>query len=385
MAERTATRLLQGKEVAFTGRLAYLTRTEAADLVNAHGGKLVGSVNRQTAFLIVGQESWPLQKDGGLTRKLQQAQSLQHCGFSITILPEREWLAQLGLEPIDAGIHRLYTTAQIAQLLKIPRAQLQRWIKAGLIQPAETRQGIGYFDYSQVADARTLHALTQSGVKPQRIRQSLQQLAQWLGNVERPLAQLTALEEGGEILVRWKEQLVEPSGQRRLDFSETLPQPSLTVVPGALTAEQWYDLGCEHEDAGRLADARDAYQKALLVGGAKRDILFNLANVLCGLRQTKHAIERLFEVLEQDRHFVEAWNNLGVLFHQLRRPRDAMAAFEQALRINPQYGDARYNLADLLEEAGRPREARTHWQAFVRQDPQSEWGRNARARLGRSG
>src|SRR5581483_8632487 len=138
--------LLRGKQVAFTGRLASLTRTEAVDLVNAYGGTYVRSLNRRTSFLIVGQEGRPLQKDGRLTRNLQRAQALQRAGASIVILLEYEWLARLGMEPAAGGIHRLYTTAQIAQLLKVPLDRLRRWIKAGLIQPAQTRHGVCYFE-----------------------------------------------------------------------------------------------------------------------------------------------------------------------------------------------------------------------------------------------
>jgi tetratricopeptide (TPR) repeat protein len=374
--------LLRGKQVAFTGRLALLTRSEAADLLAGHGGILARTVNRHTSFLIVGRAGWPLQKDGRLTQKLRQAQALQRSGSSLRILHEHEWLNQLGLESVDAGIHRLYTTTQIAQFLKIPPDRLRRWVKTGLIQPAETRQGICYFDYSQVADARTLHGLTQAGVKPQRIRQSLQQLAQWLGNVERPLAQLSTLEQSGELLVRWQEDLVEPTGQRRLDFSDPLPHSILGVDQGSVTTEQLYEAGCAYEDSGRPTEAAEAYNQALVLGGPTRDIAFNLANVLYSLGHREQALDRLYQVLELDGNFVEAWNNLGVLLQELGRPKEAMAAFQQALKINPRYADAHYNLADLLEETGRAREARAHWKIFVRQDPQSPWGRHARARLG---
>jgi BRCA1 C Terminus (BRCT) domain len=67
---------LKGKQVAFTGKLASMARTEAAELVRDFGGRFVPQVNRQTSFLIVGHEGWPLRKDGRLTRGKQSGSRL---------------------------------------------------------------------------------------------------------------------------------------------------------------------------------------------------------------------------------------------------------------------------------------------------------------------
>ena len=47
---------LRGQHVAFTGRLASMTRAEAEELVSAHGGEFVSFPNRRTDYLVVGQE-----------------------------------------------------------------------------------------------------------------------------------------------------------------------------------------------------------------------------------------------------------------------------------------------------------------------------------------
>src|SRR4051812_35068254 len=110
---------LAGKQVAFTGRLASLTRTEAAALIGAHRGQYVDSVTRTTSILVVGQEGWPLRKNGTLTHKLQQAQRLQRAGQPIAILSEEELLHRLGLEARASDIHHLYTMAQLGRLLRV--------------------------------------------------------------------------------------------------------------------------------------------------------------------------------------------------------------------------------------------------------------------------
>src|SRR5262245_41255285 len=166
---------LRGKQVAFTGRLATMTRSEAAALVASFGGEFAQSVHRQTDFLVVGQEGLPLTKRGGLTNKLRKARLLQATGSPV-ILSEEDFFARLGLDARSGDVHRLYSTAQLCRLLRVPRDRMRGWLRAGLIQPAETTHGVDFFDFQQVTSVKTLCDLAAAGVKPPQIRKSLEQL-----------------------------------------------------------------------------------------------------------------------------------------------------------------------------------------------------------------
>ena len=88
MMERTVTeRKLAGQRVAFTGRLALMSRRAAVDLVERHGGTVTSTINRQTSVLVVGREVGPLRSDGRLTRKLQQARRLQRELRTLDVVP----------------------------------------------------------------------------------------------------------------------------------------------------------------------------------------------------------------------------------------------------------------------------------------------------------
>src|SRR5947209_6883849 len=89
---------LRGKQVAFAGKLASMTRKEAEKLVEEFGGNSVVQVNRQTSFLILGRDGLLLRKDGRISRKLLKAQLLQRRGHLLDILSEEELLARLRLE-----------------------------------------------------------------------------------------------------------------------------------------------------------------------------------------------------------------------------------------------------------------------------------------------
>ncbi len=216
----TDANFLKGKQVAFTGRLASMTRKEAVDLVCSFGGHFVAGVSRQTSILIVGQDGWPLRSDGRLSRKLLKAQMLERDGHPVSILSEEDLLARIGLESQCTEIRRLHSTAELTRLLGVPGARLRAWMNAGMIQPVESNHGIAYFDFRQVAGAKTLCELVKAGVAVKRIRRSLDRLKQWAGSIEQPLSQLAVLEKDGDLLVRVGEALADPTGQLLLGFGD---------------------------------------------------------------------------------------------------------------------------------------------------------------------
>jgi len=349
MAEQhTNGEFLSGKRVAFTGKLASMTRAEAVQLVQAQCGEFVPAVSRRTSWLVVGLEGWPLQKNGRLTRKLLQARRLQHYGYRIIVLSEEEMLSQVGLQARTEGIHQLYTAAQLCQVLHIPGERLRAWMNSGFIKPAETANGICYFDFQQVTGAKTLCDLVQAGVSTKRLRQSLEQLRKWMPRLHDPLGQLAVIERDGEMLVRLQDgQLAEPTGQLHFDFEESKPSISVEMAPPKRTGDEWFDLAREHEANGRLPVAAEAYREALLADGPHPDVCFNLANVLYALGKNEQAAERYYQALELDNQFAEAWNNLGNALADLGRSEEAVRAFQRALKENPEMSSARQNLAAM--------------------------------------
>jgi tetratricopeptide (TPR) repeat protein len=369
---------LKDQRVAFTGRLACLTRARAADLVRAHGGEWLPAVTRLTSMVVVGQEGWPLGRDGRLTQDLQKARKLQRSQH-ISILTETDFLARLGMA--SGGPQRL-STAELSQLLKVSGERIRGWVRLGLVRPSETVHGVHYFDFRQVSWAKTLCGFARAGVTADRIRRSLEQLKTWLPEAQQPLEQLAVLERDGQLLVRLDQgKLAEPGGQRLFDFADEMPVASVSMQPGPRTDDDWFRLGLQHEEAGRWLEAAQAYRQALAAGRPDADTCFNLGNVLYTLGRKDQAVERFRQAVEIDQRFTAAWNNLGNVLAELNEHEEAIEAFQKVLQVDPHNPEAHYNLADALEELGRTREARPHWEAYFRIDPTSRWGTYARKRL----
>jgi tetratricopeptide (TPR) repeat protein len=340
----------------------------------------VSRLSRRTAILVVGQDGWPLQKDGRLTGNLRRAQALQKQGCPIAVLSEDEFLTQLGLESHAQEVRRLYTGTQLSSLLKIPGDRVRRWLAAGFLRAVKTVNGVSYFDFAQVASARTLSDLTQAGVGTARLRYSLEQLRKWLKNLDQPLLQLAVIEGKGELLVRLKDGLAEPTGQRRLDFGDP-GQPPIAMSENPVTAARWFEIASDHEEGARFREAVDAYRQALLLSGPSAAVCFNLGNCLAALGEKERAAERYSQAVEIDGTFADAWNNLGVLLAEFGDANAATDAFKRALVADPSYADALYNLADLCDEAGNSQDASFHWQTYLSLDRCSRWAGHAKRRL----
>ncbi len=379
-------RELVGRSVVFAGRLASMTRVEAEELVRRNGGTVARSPTRDTDYLVVGQETWPLGSDGGLNRKMARARELKEQGHPLTVLREEEFLARIGLTELEEHIHRLYTAQQLGRILGIPGDRLRRWIRSGFIRPTRTVHRLAYFDFSQVATARGLWKLVQAGVPVARIRQSLRLLRAWMPDVENPLAQLPLLDHDRQILVRLGEsRIADPTGQLYFPFPEFAPgapaELPIRLPEGPRSVEEWIDLGLRYESESCLEEAERAYRRALSIAGPDAEICFNLGNVVYSRGDRKQAAHLFLEAVRLDEEYVEAWNNLGNVLAELGEWREAIITYRRALEIEPLYADAHFNLAEALSHAGEVDEARVHWRAYLRQDPRSSWADQVRERL----
>jgi tetratricopeptide (TPR) repeat protein len=375
-----AVKPLVGHRVAFTGRLACLSRAEAIKLVRRSGGSWSRRVTSATSMLVIGQDGWPFRKDGRLTRKLLQARRLSRLR-PLTVISEADLLMRLGLE---AGPRRHLSTAQLSQALATPGERIRGWVESGLMQPVETIEGIHYFDFRQASWAKRLSEFAQNGAAIRRLRRSLLQLRSWLPEADETLAQLNMLEGNGRLTVRLDHDLIaEPSGQLCFDFSEKRAEPSSLPVAAPRT-EDWFERARGHEANEQWPEAIRAYRKALRSSGPDSTTCFNLANALYASGEREQAVERYYQAAELEPGFAEAWNNLGIVLGELKRHEEAIEALGQALMIDPLYGDAHYNLADLLEESGRPQEARPHWRAYLNQERAGPHAAHASRRLRRS-
>src|SRR5437660_3634005 len=117
--------------VAFTGRLACMSRSEAFEVVRRHGGRPSEAVTRQTKVLVVGELGWPLLDDGRPSNKLSRAGS-----YGIPVVSERRFLEWIG-KAVPDSLNRTYSAEQIAALSKLSGSTIDQLVRFGLLAPRE--------------------------------------------------------------------------------------------------------------------------------------------------------------------------------------------------------------------------------------------------------
>jgi BRCA1 C Terminus (BRCT) domain len=134
--------------VAFTGRLACMTRDEAFKVVRQQGGMPSETVTKRTKLLIVGELGWPLLDDGRPSNKLSRATA-----YGIPVASERRFLEWIG-KALPDSVHKTYSIDQLAALSDLSGDTIQELVQFGLLD--ERR---GRFGFRDLASARQIAKL----------------------------------------------------------------------------------------------------------------------------------------------------------------------------------------------------------------------------------
>ena len=398
--------------MAFVGKLGGVNRKEARSVVRRLQGTMVDPIDSSVDLIVVGADVFPsADPEHLLDEAIVQAVAEQ----KVTVISETQFWQITGVVEPESDVGKLYTPAMLAELLQVPMTTIRRWHRRGLITPTRQVKKLPYFDFEEIASARRIAALIAAGVNSAQIEKQLSRLAELYPDLQRPLSQLSIIVEGRKVLLRQGEGLVEPSGQKRLDFDNAI-EPENTINDGppatisfadasAISGDQtanhrvaetagdfslgsgirsksdFLQLAIELEDDGEFQSAIDVYRSLSLAQGPSADVSFRMAELLYQVNDLAAARERYSMAVEFDEAFVEARANLGCVLVELGQADLALATFEGALEHHPDYPDVHFHLARLLDEIGSDRKAWQHWARFLELTPNGPWADEARLRI----
>ncbi|HJT19345.1 MAG TPA: tetratricopeptide repeat protein, partial [Nitrospira sp.] len=118
----------------------------------------------------------------------------------------------------------------------------------------------------------------------------------------------------------------------------------------------WLDEGKAHQQAGRFAEAEQAYGRALSLSPDHPEALHLMGLLSYRLNRLDEALEYLAAAIERQPSALYCFN-LGVISQKAGRWEQAIAAYEKALALNPRHAEAHMNLGNVLRDRGRPQEA----------------------------
>jgi tetratricopeptide (TPR) repeat protein len=344
--------------VAFTGRLACMTRAEAFEVVRERGGMPSQTVTKRTKLLIVGELGWPLLDDGHPSNKLSRATA-----YGIPVVSERRFLEWIGKAVPDA-VHKTYTADQLASVSKLPVEKIQELAQLGLLD-----ERAGRFGFRDLASARQIAKLLADGVRLREIILSVTEIRKWLP--DSGLANVRLRPGPCNSLV-----VEQPCGR-----ADKHGQFVLAVDEGQRASEDLFGQARSAEEMGDIAQAERLYRILMKTDPTDASAAFNLGNLLRACGRNVEAEAALRAATRVEPTFAEAWYNLGDLLDELGRCEAAIACLRKTLQVAPDYVDAMFNLALLLQRKNRCAEAADYWRRYLAIDGQSEWATRARRSL----
>jgi tetratricopeptide (TPR) repeat protein len=344
--------------VAFTGRLACMSREKAFEVVRRHGGTPSQTVTRQTNVLVVGELGWPLLDDGRPSNKLSRAGI-----YGVPVVSERRFLEWIG-KSVPDSLNRTYSADQIAALSKLSSSTVDELVRFGLLDPRG-----GLFGFRDLASARQISSLFAHGIALSEIIRSVKEVRAWL-----PEADLSNLRL--HPATHHAIEIEQPGGR-----TDKRGQFVLPVSPPEQSADALFEQAQSAEDAGNFAEAQRLYRVLMKCDPTDATPPFNLGNMLRADGRKVEAEAALRAATRADPTFAEAWYNLSDLLDEQGRPEAAIECLRNALRAAPDYADAMFNLALLLQRNNKHAEAAEYWRQYLANDAQSEWAARARRSL----
>lgn len=267
-----------------------------------------------------------------------------------------------------------YGAREVAQILGLSEGQVRAYVRSGFLEPERGPRGRLRFSFQDLVLLRTAKGLLAARIGPRRVRRALARLSEQLPE-GRPLTSLHIAAEGNRIVVadgstRWQPE----SGQILFDFG--IGELAEKVAPLArqgfrqakeeaerLSAEEWYEWGCELEHAAP-EEAREAYGRALALDPSHADCHVNLGRLLHEAGDAARAEQHYRRALEARPTDATAAFNLGVALDDLGKFDQALRAYERAISLDPENTDAHYNAANLCERLGLRATALRYWKSY---------------------
>ncbi len=344
--------------VAFTGRLACMSRAKAFDVVRRQGGTPSPEVTKRTKVLIVGELGWPLLDDGRPSNKLSRATE-----YGIPVVSERRFLEWIG-KAAPESVQKTYSADQLAALSKMSIGMIRELAQLSLLDERD-----GRFGFRDLASARQIAKLLNDGVRLSEIIRAVSEIRKWL-----PDAGLAGVRLHAGAL---SDVQVELSGRRTDKYGQFV----LAVDGAREDPDELFDRAHAAEQMGDIAEAERLYRLLTKSDPTDASAPFNLSNMLRASARTVEAEAALRAATRANPAFAEAWYNLADLLDDQGRYRAAIECLRKALLVAPDYIDAMFNLALLLQRKGAFAEAADYWRRYLANDRASEWAARARRSL----
>jgi len=271
---------------------------------------------------------------------------------------------------VSRAAGQIFTTREIARLLKLSPGRVRRCVRAGFLRPSRGPRRRFEYSLRDLLLLRATRDLLAARLAPRRIAELVGALARQLDG-KRDVTSVKISIERDQIVVfdgakRWQPE----SGQLLLEFSGARKRSPVVPIDrdadASAQSRKAYVLvtrGLALERRSPAA-ARAAYAAALRADPSCAPAHVNLGRLLHEAREHADAEKHYRAALALDPEAATAAFNLAILAEDQQQRKLAIERYRQALAIDPSLADAHRSLARLHSEMGRHEAARRHLRLY---------------------
>ena len=153
------------------------------------------------------------------------------------------------------------------------------------------------------------------------------------------------------------------------------------LVVNPRSGSAWTNLGFQHDQAGRTAEAIEYYERAIEADPSNALAFNNIGNIHFRAGRQQDAYRAYQSARDANPQDLNARNNLGAIHHQRGELDRAVGLFTEVIAINDNFAPAHYNLGLVRSERGDSERAEKHFRAALEIDPGYLRARRTLARL----
>lgn len=158
-----------------------------------------------------------------------------------------------------------------------------------------------------------------------------------------------------------------------------------------LKREAFLTLGDAYQQAGKMKDAAESYEKAqaiVLPSNAQNtanndqelNLLLTQGNLWQQLGRFDKAKSAYEAVLSKDPNNAKAQYNLGIIYNELGQLDASVTAYQSAIKMDPAFNESRYGLAVTYEKQQKYKDALNTYQEYLK-SPSPLYGSQAQERI----
>lgn len=128
-------------------------------------------------------------------------------------------------------------------------------------------------------------------------------------------------------------------------------------------------LGQAYFALGRLQEASQSFQQAIIVQPDNAEAHYNFAVILQAMGRNEEAVSSYEAAIAYKPDYFAAYNNLGALYCSMDRPREAINILQSAIKLKPDYADAYNNLGNAFRATGNTDKAIAYYEHTLTLQP----------------